>query len=104
MSTLIPMRQWDEIRRMTLAQLRLLKACEVYDGDVARDENYVYTHIPRNPYDGVVEDRIRIRVEQLGMSSNSIYPKRPEEVLVVEDKWPNLTKAREARKAKKALA
>jgi len=59
---------------MPAGELRKMRACEVYDGDIAKGENYLYTHLPKNPYDRVVADRIRIRAEQLGMSSNSIYP------------------------------
>ena len=74
MSTLIPNRQLEEIKAMTSEQLRLMRSCEVYDGDVDKDENYIYTHISRNPYDIVVADNKRIRAEQLAMSNNSIYP------------------------------
>lgn len=105
-STLIPNRQWGEIKAMTDEQRRLMRACEVYEGDVTKDENYRYTHIPRNPYDSIVADNVRTKAEYLGLSTNSIYP--PEiftpEVKAV-DLYPHLTKARAARKNKKlALA
>ncbi len=76
-STLIPNRQWSEIEAMTPEERRLMRSCEVYDGDMNKDENYIYTHISHNPYDGIVADRIRTRAEFLGVSNNSLYP--PEE-------------------------
>ena len=99
MSTLIENRQLSEIQAMSLEQLRLMRSCEVYDGDSGRDENYIYTHISRNPYDGIVADNIRTKAEYLGLSSNSIYPL--EQVNKIEDKYPNLTKARAARRLKR---
>ena len=74
MSTLIPNIQWWEIKAMTHEQLRRMRACEVYDGDISKDENYVYTHIPKNPHDSIVSDRVRTKAEFLGVSTNSIYP------------------------------
>jgi len=50
-----------------------LRSCEVFDGEV-RDENYIYTHISHNLFDGIVADRIRTKAEFLSVSSNSIYP------------------------------
>ena len=101
MSTLIPNRQLSGIRQMTPEQLRLMRACEVYDGDVSHDENYLYTHTPRNPYDGIVADSVRTRAETAAFSSNSIYPLEvvQQEAQVV-DRYPNLTKARKARRLK----
>lgn len=99
MSTLIPNLQLSEIHAMSPEQLRLLRSCEVYDGDKNKDENYVYTHISRNPYDGIVADNIRTKAEYLGVSNNSIYPLEVVPQIQV-DKYPNLTKAREARQAK----
>ena len=99
MSTLIPNRQWAEIKEMAPKELRFLRACEVYDGDI-RAENYLYTHIPLNPHDSFVADNIRTKAEYLGQSTNSIYP-----VPQIEEKppkYPNLVKAREARLARLA--
>jgi len=59
---------------MSLEELGLLRACEVYDGEEGDEANYIYTHIPHNPYDGIVADRIRIQAEHLGLSTNTIYP------------------------------
>jgi len=106
MSTLIPNIQWEEIKAMTPEQLRLMRSCEVFDGDVNEDENYIYTHISRNPYDMIVADNKRIRAEQLGMSSNSIYP--PDEPiqeaetapLYVSDKPPKPKRKRRKLKVK----
>ena len=74
MATLIPNRQLTEIKEMTVEQLRLMAACEVYDGDSSFDGNYLYTHIPHNIHDSIVADYIRTQAEYLGMKSNSIIP------------------------------
>lgn len=80
------------------------RPCEVFEG-----ERYIGTWLPANPHDCVVADRIRIRAEQLGMQSNSIYP--PEStppvaaIPALEDKrLTALAKGRAVLKAKREVA
>jgi len=84
MSTLISNRQWEEIKAMTPEQRRLMRACEVYDGDEDKDKNYLFTYIPHNPYDGIVSDNVRTKAEFLGVSTNSIYPLDVENIVKAE--------------------
>ena len=92
MSTLIAERQWNEIRRLTEEELRQIHGCEVFDGDA-----YLFTLIKVPTTDYVIADNIRIKAEYLAQLSNSVLP--PEKVN--KPLYPNLVKAREARRLKR---
>lgn len=71
MSTLIPDRQWDDIRRMSSDEFRQLHSCEVFQG-----EDYVGAWIPRNSRDEYIASNIRVRAEALGYNNNSVIVKK----------------------------
>jgi len=94
MSKLNPNYQWSEFKA-TIDAGRTIKPCEVWDG-----EKYLGTFITNNPYDSVIGGSIRNQADYLALRANSVFP---QEIIPV-DKFPHLTKAREALKAKRELA
>ena len=109
MSSLIPNRQWDDVRRMSPEQLRGKHCCEVFDG-----ETYLGTWITAVQNDPVIMDSIRIKSDYLGVRCNSVLPREedvmePVSELVMKNtlyhaRVAQMAKAREAKKLKKVSA
>lgn len=67
MSSLIPERQWEDIRRMSDEEFCTLHSCEILNG-----EKYVGTWIPLNSRDDYIAANMRVRAEGLAVTNNSV--------------------------------
>ena len=98
MSDLIPnITEADFIKVIQQGKIKELKSCEVVGDD------YSFTAIIPHG-DMFSGGYARTQAEYLGLKSNIVGGKDPAEIAAgeaVEDKYPNLTKAREARRAKR---
>ena len=82
MSELVPNYKWNEVRKLTLEQLRELPCCEMTDDEGNTMPLGVFLMVPSNEYPKALTDA-------KGMSSNSIIPlpfKKPEDFIKEEVK------------------
>ena len=92
MATLIPEVKLEDFLKLNASEMKQLKSSEIYS-----DGEYLFTFVnPSTSY-------IRVQTEYMGQLSNSVGGKSLEEILRQSDKYPNLTKARAAKKNKEAV-
>lgn len=95
MSELIPSCSWtDLVKIVKEGRTEELKSCQVnFNGSL------IFTAIiPHGDY--IAKDYVRIQSEYLALKSNIGGGVSPEELTTSKTEYPNLIKAREARKAK----
>lgn len=101
--SLIPQLPLKRLQKMTPEELRKLASVELIDEEGV----YIATLlIPPEQGGMTIYDEIKINAESLGMRSNIVVPPSALEMVneVPMERYPNLAKAREVKKANRELA